>query len=491
MTGAKSGRRAEAPLMAWQRRPQPDAAKLDGMPLAIRAGWTLVETEAGELELRRDEVVVIRGALIEEVRADAPPGIELLLLPDEMLLPGFISAHTHVCGGTVTRGLIEGGRSYAAPLLKVEALADDELDALTAGNLAEYLLSGCTTQVEMSLSLRQAESYVRVANAWGVRGYPGGMVPDITRVLPIWFRTDDEVLMTSEAATLEEIAANLEFARRHMDRGDGRIRPMMSPHATHTHTRRTLAAIAAAAVELGTGVHIHLASARENEMTARVWGMRPAQLCALEGLMDGIFVAAHLTAFDFAQDAALFRKRGALYAHCPTAEGPGGSSQPWPEALAAGLCTNIAIDTHCNDYVETLKQAVLHGRTRQMLLDGDGVARTRPNVWHAIEAATRVPADALRRPDLGRIRAGARADLVSLDVTGYMAGAGRLPPEPLNHLLYADSRAVRNVMTDGRWQVRQGRLQVADHDRVLLESGAATARVWELLEREDWFRATE
>jgi len=51
----------------------------------------------------------------------------------------------------------------------VERLSDDELDALTALNLAELLRSGCTTQVEMSLSLRQAESYVRVAERWGVR----------------------------------------------------------------------------------------------------------------------------------------------------------------------------------------------------------------------------------------------------------------------------------------------------------------------------------
>ena len=30
----------------------------------------------------------------------------------------------------------------------------------------------------MSLTLRQAESYVRLAERWGVRGFPGSMIPN-------------------------------------------------------------------------------------------------------------------------------------------------------------------------------------------------------------------------------------------------------------------------------------------------------------------------
>ena len=61
-------------------------------------------------------------------------------------MPGFISGHTHVCSGTPTRGIIESGRPDLRPLELVEALLDDdELDALTEFNLAELLLSGCST----------------------------------------------------------------------------------------------------------------------------------------------------------------------------------------------------------------------------------------------------------------------------------------------------------------------------------------------------------
>ena len=90
--------------------------------------------------------------------------------PTLLLLPGLISGHTHAASGSPTRGIIEMGRSYQRPLEIVEALPDDDLDAITAYNIAELLRSGCTTHVEMSLSLRQARSYVRVARRWHVRG---------------------------------------------------------------------------------------------------------------------------------------------------------------------------------------------------------------------------------------------------------------------------------------------------------------------------------
>ena len=157
--------------------------------------------------------LLIRNDRIEAVqKKPLPRSIPRLEMSDCLLLPGFISGHTHVASGTPTRGIIESGRSDLRALELVEALLDDdELDALTEFNLAELLLSGCTTQLEMSCSLRQAESYVRVARRWGARGYPGAMIPDISRLVPIVFAETDRVLMASEPDTLAEITRNLAF----------------------------------------------------------------------------------------------------------------------------------------------------------------------------------------------------------------------------------------------------------------------------------------
>lgn len=478
-----------------QARARSPAAAPDERDWTLHAGWALVADASGAAaKLERDVHLLIRDGRIDAIRSR--PFRESLPHLDcsrELLLPGFISGHTHCCSATPTRGIIEGGRSYARPLELVESLSDDELDALTALNLAELIRSGCTTQIEMSLSHRQAESYARVATRLGARGYPGSMIPAIDRLFPIWFRQDESVLAESEAGTLAEIARSLDYGRRFMDAGGGLLRPMMSPHACDTHTEATLTAIGAAARELGTGLHIHLSQGeRETATVRRLHGMTPTQWLDSLGLLDiGPVFGAHMSGLDWSVDPAILRRRGVVYAHCPSAGGAGGAAQPYPEALAAAMSVNIAIDTHSNDYLENLKLAVLLGQARHALARSLGMDRATvaPTIRGAVDAATVVPARALQRDDLGRIAPAAQADLTAIDVSGPLVGSGALPPEPLNNLLYANGRMVRTVMTAGRLQVRDGVFVAADAQQLLAEGGAVTRNLWARLADEGWFTA--
>jgi cytosine/adenosine deaminase-related metal-dependent hydrolase len=460
----------------------------------VEAGWVLAEVNA-ELQLIPNAQVLVRDGVIEDVRTQGfSDSLPRLRLPEDVLLPGFISGHTHCCSATPTRGIIEGPRSYKRPLELVELLSDDEMDALTALNLAELLRSGCTTHLEMSLSLRQAESYIRKAEPWGVRAYPGAMIPGIERLFEIWFRADDQTLFDAEQGTLDEIAANLAYCKRHMGKGDGRIRPMISPHACDTHTPTTMRALAAAAKELGTGLHIHLSQGqRETETVKRLWGNTPTQWLESFGMLsDGPVFGAHMIGLDWEVDPPILARHGVVYAHCPSAGGAGNGTQPYPEALAAGIPVNIGIDTHSNDYLENLKLAVLYGQARHELMRELGAPRAsrRPTIWDAVDGATRVPAKGLRRDDLGAIRPGARADFVSIDITGMLNGVGAVPPEPLNNLLYANGRMVRTVVTDGRVQVRDGHFLADDPQRLLNEGGLVVQKIWGQLEDEGWFTET-
>ncbi|MDG2112663.1 MAG: amidohydrolase family protein, partial [Actinomycetota bacterium] len=218
-----------------------------GGPIIFEPSWVLACDEHDELRLLRDHSVVVDGDRIVEISEGRRQGRERRVQAHgALLLPGLISGHTHVAGGTPTRGIIEGGRTYGRPLQLVEELGDEELDALTAHNLAELLRSGCTTQVEMSLSLRQAQAYVAVAGRWGVRGYPSAMVPGIGRLFEIWGRTHDQVLFDSVPDSLAEVAAALEFGHGCNGAEEGRILPQMGVHATDTQTPETMRALAAA-----------------------------------------------------------------------------------------------------------------------------------------------------------------------------------------------------------------------------------------------------
>jgi cytosine/adenosine deaminase-related metal-dependent hydrolase len=463
--------------------------------LALQPGWLLRWNDDGQPRLERDMHVLIRDERIEAVQRRAfPRSVPRLEMADCLLMPGFISGHIHVCSGTPTRGIIEtSGRGDIRPLELVDALLDDdELDALTEFNLAELLLSGCTTQLEMSTTLRQAESYVRVAERFGARGYPGAMIPNITRVLPIKTAQNDRALTDAEPETLAEIEQNLRFGLRHNGAADGRIIPMMSPLGCDTQTPATMRAIAEAAQKLGSGIHMHLAyTPQENANVRRRWNRTSAQWCEDHGFFDGPFFGAHFSHGDWAIDAPILRRHGAIYAHCPSVSGAGGPTQPYPEALGHGLMVNIGIDTHSNDYLENLKLAVLLGQARYHLLkDNSDVPLKEPTIAEAVRGATLYPANALGRNDLGRIEAGALADLIAIDVSGFLVGAGTLPPEPLHNLLYASGRYVRHVMTGGIVQVRDGILEIADSRNVMQRGAKAVEKIWAALDSEGYFASS-
>jgi cytosine/adenosine deaminase-related metal-dependent hydrolase len=111
----------------------------------------------------------------------------------------------------------------------------------------------------------------------------------------------------------------------------------------------------------------------------------------------------------------------------------------------------------------------------------------RPTVWDVVNSATIHPADGLARSDLGRLAPGAKADMCTVDVTGFLVGVGAVPPEPLNHLLYANGLSVRHVFTDGTAQILDGRLVVDDEERVKARGGRVVEEVWDQLDAEGWF----
>ncbi|CAM5440176.1 cytosine/adenosine deaminase-related metal-dependent hydrolase [Aquamicrobium terrae] len=458
----------------------------------IEAGWALVERD-GRQQLERDVSIVVRGDTIAEIRKGRVRGWESRVdAGDCLVLPGFISGHTHTAVSSPARGLIEGGRFMDRPVEMAMKLDDEQLDALTAYNIAEIMKSGCTTFVEMSASLRHAQSFVRVASAWGVRAYVSVIAPNMDRLYKLWYRENDQMLFDSVPETLQEIEAARRFGLALNETDGDLLRGQMAIHAADTQTPETLKAAQKAAEELGNGVHIHLAQRlREVEVCERLWGMRPVAWLESLGFFEQPVIAAHLYKMDMVLDPPILKRHGVNYVHCACmASLLHQASQPFPEALAGGLNISLGIDQISNDYLENIKIATLNGQLRTTLLEQYSEAKMqRPRIADAVRAATVGGADMLRRKDLGRLAPGAKADLCAVDVTTPLGGVGALPPEPLHHLLYSSGRNVRHVMTNGRFQVLGGKLAVADEGRVVAEGGKVSERIWKLLESENWFDA--
>src|SRR3546814_18272364 len=100
-------------------------------------------------------------------------------------------------------------------------------------------------------------------------------------------------------------------------------------------------------------------------MLRAYWGMGEVEILREVGLLDGRLFGGHMLGVDVAKDLPILAAaKGFTFAHCPSGAGWGvlPSSQPWPEALAAGVNTSIGLDTHSYDYLNNLRPAVAHVR---------------------------------------------------------------------------------------------------------------------------------
>lgn len=461
----------------------------------VDASWVVAYRDGAPYLLRDGSIRVREDRIVEVGEGPIRGNARRIDARGQLALPGFICGHSHITGGTCTRGIVEQGRGFMRPFEFAAWLEDDDdVDALTALNLSELLRSGCTTHVEMSLSQRHLESFVRVARQWGVRAYPGASMPGFDRLGSIWHK-GDETLRNSGPGTLEDVEAYRRFALGVNLADDGRIRPMVAPHGPDTNTPETLSAALELARELGNGLQIHLARlVEEMETVERLWGHDSVDLLDELGFFSERVFAAHLSCMDLARDLPrLAEHPNFTFVHCPSGGGAGtiAGTQPYPDALAAGVNTSIGIDTHSNDFLENIKLAVITGRARCWLTrDTSQVPLKVPSAWDAVNSATVNAANGLGREDLGRIEPGAKADLCLVDVTGPLVGAGASPPEPLNNLLYANGLSVRTVITDGNIQLLDGELKIDDEARIRERGAAATEKIWEQLREDGWFDGT-
>ena len=121
--------------------------------------------------------------------------------------------------------------------------------------------------------------------------------------------------------------------------------------------------------------------------------------------------------------------------------------------MNAGITVGIGTDTFPHNMVDEIRLACYVAR---VLTGNYKMGTTR----HAFEAATVGGAKILRRPDLGRLAPGCKADFSLVDMSHpYMQPAH----EPVRSLIYsASERAIRHVYVDGTQVVKDGKVLTVD-----------------------------
>ena len=374
-----------------------------------------------------------------------------------MLLPGFVNIHSHPGHEPGWKGMLEElgsprlGQSSLYEFMPVFQVGPEYAPHARRVAVSELLKSGVTTICDLTYAKPDwIEAYEDTgirAVLWAMfRSGPWGTKNGHSVQYDLDFAAGDRALRDA----LDLTAA----VSRHPS---GRFFGYIGPAQIDTVSGEQIRDALAAARERGQPIQIHAAqSIVEFQEIVRRTGYTPIAWLDHLGALGPDTVIGHCIFlndhpwihFPQADDFARLRDSGAQVAHCPVVFARRGIAlNTLGRYMDAGIRCGIGTDSFPHNMLDELRMACYAGR----IVAGSFTASS---TKHAFTAATVGGADILRRPDLGRLAAGAKADFSVVDMTHpYM----QPDYEPLRSLIYsAGDRAIRDVFVDGRQVVKDG-----------------------------------
>jgi cytosine/adenosine deaminase-related metal-dependent hydrolase len=434
----------------------------------ILANCRVVTMDDAGTEHERGWVRVEDGLITETGLGDPPEPADDL--GGAVVTPGLVNTHHHLYQ-TLTRARAQQADlfTWLRELYPVWARLDAEMEhAAARAGLAELALSGCSTvfdhhyvfprgvsgliEAELDAARSIGVRFVAARGSMDLGESDGGLPPD---------------------SLVEDLDAILADTDRLAALTDGDLVGLaVAPCSPFSVTSRLMEESAALARRLGLQLHTHLAeTVEENDYCRELHGCTPVEYLERVGWIDTDVWCAHCVHLSDA-DVQTFGRAGVGVAHCPTSNlRLGAGVAPVRSLLDTGVRVGLGVDgTASNergDLLGEVKQALLVARGR-----GGGAALT-PR--EALRLGTRGGADLLRRPDIGSLEPGKRADIaVWRTDTLEFGGADDL----VANLVLSAPHRVDTLLVGGRAVVRGGALVNADEQEIAAEHRKQARRMW-------------
>ncbi|TVQ60657.1 MAG: guanine deaminase [Phycisphaerales bacterium] len=402
----------------------------------IAAGRLMLPNGTDAVRLA-DAWLRIENDRIAEVGEGPPPVEPDLGGPTSYVLPGFVDAHCHLpqfdAIGADGMELLDW---LAAVIFPAETRWQDATYARDmADRVASRLLTAGTTACACfaTVHAEATQAAIETLAARGLRAHVG------------------HVLMDRHAprALTPPIAAQVESSRQL--RPAGRAEVSVAPRFAISCTPELLAAAGELAAKTGRLVQTHLSENRAEVALARELfpGRSYTQVYDDFGLLSERAVLAHGVWLDD-DERSLLAERGAIVAHCPTANAFLMSGDADVRTMrAAGVRVALGSDIAGGPIVSMPRVARHMLETSKRLHGRDGVIPPE-RLWRQITAGN---ADALGWPRTSRLEPGAEADLLIIEPDACERLARDRWPNELGYLLHAwQDRWIRRVVVAGRVQ---------------------------------------
>ena len=379
-----------------------------------------------------------------EVAATLPPGTPVDAWPDQLILPGLIDLHIHLPQTQVIA-------SYGAQLLdwlerytfvEEQKYADPAHAAAGARFfLDELLANGTTTAVVYGSVHRQsAEAFFAESARRGTAMIAGKVMMD---------RNAPDALRDTAQSAYDDTKALINAWH-----GQGRQRYAITPRFAITSTPGQLAAAGALLAEYpDCYMQTHLSENLAEIRTTRELFPEAANYLDVydrHGLLGRRSLFGHCIHLE-EPEVARMAETGSVAVFCPTSNLFIGSGLfDWRRLAGRGLRIGLATDVGGGTSYSMLRTAAEGYKVLQ--LQGQNLA-----ALNAFDQMTRANAAALgMEGEIGRIEAGAHADLIVLDAAATRAMAHRmetvrdLEEELFVLMTLGDERAVRATYVQGR-----------------------------------------
>jgi formimidoylglutamate deiminase len=399
--------------------------------------------------------------------ADAGLSAETVSLPRKAVLPGFVNTHSHsfqrlIRGKSESRAM--SGRdfwSWRGTMYHAAAhLEPEEVYDVARMAFLEMLLSGTTTVGEFH--------YLHNA--------PGGRPYDDPNLL------SKQVIAAAQSVGIRIVLLRSAYIRSgyELPPDPGQIRffesapqfienmealaavtdvPVgVAPHSLRAVPLLELKEIAAWTRARKLPLHMHVAEQiAENEACLREYGLTPVALLGREGLLGPDFTAVHAIHIS-AEEIGLLARSGATVCSCPTTErNLGDGVIAADQVMREGIGIALGSDSQAQiDPLEDARELEYHlrlDRRQRAILDQIGEQTLAARLF---ECATVNGACSLG-VNTGDLSAGSLADFFTVDLDD-LSIAGHSGVDLLPLVVFSlDRTAIRDVVVNGRWVVRDGR----------------------------------
>jgi 5-methylthioadenosine/S-adenosylhomocysteine deaminase len=466
-------------------------------PVVIR-GARLLDLSADDGMSAPVDIAIEDGVIAEVARASTAerPGHEVIEAAGSLAMPGLVNAHFH-SSGAFNRGLVDNlplelFMLYELPPFDFGPFPAELYRARVLLGAIEMLKTGVTSVLDDPIYSPEPtdEAIDAVMGAYrdcGIRATVGIYLPNTPE--HSWFPYIRELLPKDVLDRLERepvpdtdavMAVHEAFVERWDGAAGGRLRCALSCSAPQRATDDYMRRLHALAVQRRLPFVLHIYESKVQRVAGEVlYGTSLIRHVRDLGVLDEHTVIAHAVWVD-ADDVTDIAAAGAVVVHSPSGNLRCGSGiMPFRALLDAGVTVALCTDEATVEDTSSLWNV---GRLAALLhkIDHPDFS-TWPTAPEILQAMTVSGARAMGLAgDIGRIAAGARADIILIDLDGPVY----TPFVNLrNHLVYGeDGRSVWLVMVDGRVVVRDGRVLTVDED-------AVRAQVRELMP--EWLRVIE